>query len=125
MSALYRKILSCRHRRTNLGDIIQDYKLKRGLSPDIERLKGTIEKNFPEVEIQQTDRGYSISYGALSRMEVWIENKRLCVDTESNTDVSDTEVLDTNKKFRDFLHEATGYTAKQRRDMAKKEAQKG
>ena len=30
-------------------------------------------------------------------------------------------ILDTNKRFRDFLEEATGYTAKERLKMAKKE----
>jgi len=34
-------------------------------------------------------------------------------------------VLDTNKRFRNFLEKATGYTAKQRMQMAKKEAGRG
>jgi hypothetical protein len=33
--------------------------------------------------------------------------------------------LETNKRYRDFLEGATGYTAKQRLQMAKKEVSKG
>jgi hypothetical protein len=47
------------------------------------------------------------------------------VTTESEIGVSDAVALDTNKRFRNFLEKATGYTAKQRLQMAKKEATKG
>lgn len=45
------------------------------------------------------------------------------MDSESNKDVKDNVILDTNKRYRDFLEEATGYTAKERLKMAKKEVQ--
>ena len=56
-------------------------------------------------------------------MAVWIENKKLIVDSESNKEAKDDIILDTNKRYRDFLEEATGYTAKERLKMAKKAVQ--
>ncbi len=58
-------------------------------------------------------------------MNVWLDKKELCVETESDSGIKDDAViLDTNKRFRDFLEQATGYTAKKRLEMAKKEVQK-
>jgi len=56
-------------------------------------------------------------------LAVWIENKKLIVDSESNKEAKDDIILDTNKRYRDFLEEATGYTAKERLKMAKKAVQ--
>lgn len=64
-----------------------------------------------------------ISYSALSRIEAGIIDNKLSVDTMSNPNVTDEEILETNKRFRKFLNDATGYTSKQRRNMAKKEVQ--
>jgi hypothetical protein len=37
------------------------------------------------------------------------------VDTESDRSIEDDEViLDTNRRFRDYLQHVTGYTAKER-----------
>jgi hypothetical protein len=54
---------------------------------------------------------------------VWIDNKKLCVDSESEKSASDEQVLDTNKRYRTFLDEATGYSSKERLKMAKKAVQ--
>lgn len=64
-----------------------------------------------------------INYGAFNRLAVSIDNKKLRVDSESNKDAKEEQILDTNKRFRIFLEEATGYTAKERLKMAKKEVQ--
>ena len=66
-----------------------------------------------------------LSYGALKSIEVSIEGKKLVVNTESSDEVGDDLILDTNKRFRNFLEKATGYTAKQRLQQAKKEVSKG
>ncbi len=103
---------------------MQAYKLKRGYSPDIERIQSLLEQHFPS-EIKENNGKLVTSYGAISEMEVWIEDKKLLVDTVSDTDVSDENiVLDTNKKFRNFLNDATGYTAKERVKQAKKNVTK-
>jgi len=99
-----------------------DYKFKRGFRPDIERIRGVLKEEFPS-EIHEEDGKLQISYGALSKVEVWIEEKRLFVTTESNPDTREEVILDTNKRFRDFLEKATGYNAKQRVKQAKKDAQ--
>lgn len=81
-----------------------------------------MKEHFPEDCIEETSRGYALSFGAFERMEAWIEDKMFCVDTESNLNVEDDEILDTNKRFRDFLEDVTGYTAKQRVKKAKEAA---
>ena len=102
---------------------MQSYKLKRGYSPDLDRIYSVLEENFPEIE--RTDDRLVASYGAISKMQVWIENKKLVVDTVSDTDVTDENlILDTNKRFRQFLDDATGYSAKERVKQAKKEVTK-
>ncbi len=101
-----------------------DYPFKRGFKPDIERIRKVLEEEFP-CEIKDENGKLTITYGAMKSIAVWIDNKRLNVVTESATGASDDAVLDTNKRFRNFLEKATGYTAKQRLEMAKKEVSKG
>ncbi|MHC1686498.1 MAG: DUF5611 family protein [Methanothrix sp.] len=100
-----------------------DYPFKRGFKPDLERIEKVLAEEFP-VEIKRDGEKLLLSYGALNSIEVWIENKRLFVTTKSASGIADDVVLDTNKRYRDFLEGATGYTAKQRLQMAKKEVLK-
>lgn len=86
------------------------------------RIKEIIEKNFPVPLIEEEGK-LMISYGAMNSMEVWITDKKLCVNTTANPGASEEEILDTNKKFRFFLDQVTGYSSKQRVKMAKQEAQ--
>ncbi len=101
-----------------------DYPFKRGFKPDLERIRAILAEEFP-CEIRQDEGKLCISYGALKTVCVWIEGKRLNVTTESASGISDDVVLDTNKRYRNFLEKGTGYTAKQRLQMAKKEVSKG
>lgn len=96
-----------------------EYKLKRGSSPDINRIRKVLEEEFPG-RIEQQEGRLSISYGALKRIDVWVEAKQLKVTTESQPGVDDQITLDTNRRYRNFLEKATGYTAKQRLQMGKK-----
>lgn len=100
---------------------IQEYSFKRGFSQDAGRIKGIIEKNFP-AEIKEENDKYTLSFGAFKRLSVWLDGKKLCVYTESSKEVSNEIILDTNRRYRIFLEEATGYTAKERAAKAKKEA---
>jgi hypothetical protein len=102
--------------------IIQEYPFKRGFSQEMSRIKGLLMKNFP-AEIKEDAGKCTLSYGAFARLAVWIDNKKLCIDTESNREAKDDVILETNKHYRVFLEEATGYTAKERLKMAKKEVQ--
>jgi hypothetical protein len=101
--------------------LMQQYKLKRGFKPDIERIYTVMQESFP-TEISRDGKFLETAYGAMSSIKVWIENKMLCVETVSNKTVTnDNIVAQTNKAFRDFLFNATGYTAKERIKNAKKE----
>ncbi|MFA4935319.1 MAG: DUF5611 family protein [Candidatus Methanoperedens sp.] len=104
------------------GDIIQEYSFKRGFSPDAGRIRAELEKNFP-APIKEESGKCTINYGAFKQLTVWVNNKMLCVETESSKDVKDDIFLDTNKRYRVFLEEATGFTAKERLKKAKKEVQ--
>ncbi|WP_094228367.1 DUF5611 family protein [Methanolobus psychrotolerans] len=100
---------------------MQEYKLKRGFTPDMDRICECLKEIFPG-EIKKDGDKLIVSYGILSSLTVWIENKKLAVDTVSDTSVKDDAlILDSNKRFRDFLLAATGYTAKERLKQAKKE----
>ena len=101
-----------------------EYSFKRGFKPELDRIRSTLEEEFP-TEIREVGGRLLLSYGALKSIEVSIEGKKLFVTTESSDEVGDEMVLDTNKRFRNFLEKATGYTAKQRLQQAKKEASKG
>ncbi|MDR0768171.1 MAG: DUF5611 family protein [Methanosarcinales archaeon] len=105
---------------------MQEYKLKRGYTPDIERIRGLMKDYFGTgiygTEVKVEGGKLKTSYGALKEITVWIDNKKLCVDTVSdNSGVSDDIILDTNKRFRSFLDNGTGYTSKDRVKNAKKE----
>jgi hypothetical protein len=80
-------------------------------------------ENIFQVKIKEENEKYILSYGAFKCLNVWIDNKKLCVDSESQKSASDEEVLETNKLYRTFLDEATGYSSKERLKMAKKEVQ--
>jgi hypothetical protein len=105
------------------GGTIQEYSFKRGYNPDRARILIVLKDCFP-CTIMEDDEKFRLSYGAMKEMTVWVDDKRLFVDTKSNVDVNDDVILDTNKRFRDFLDKTTGYTTKQRRDIAKRESQK-
>ena len=81
-----------------------------------------LENNFP-ASISEEDGKFTLIYGAFKKLTIGIANKKLVVDSESNKDAKDQIIMDTNKRYRDFLEQATGYTAKERLKMAKKEVQ--
>jgi hypothetical protein len=101
-----------------------EYSFKRGFKPELDRIKSALEEEFP-TEIREEGGMLLLSYGALKSIEVSIAGRKLIVNTESSDEVGDEMILDTNKRFRNFLERATGYTAKQRLQQAKKEASKG
>ncbi len=101
-----------------------DYSFKRGFKPDMKIIRKALEEEFP-TEIIEEEGKLSFSFGALKSIQVSISGKKLSVITESESSAGDDLVLDTNKRFRNFLEKATGYNSKQRQQMAKKEASKG
>ena len=89
----------------------------------MDRIKEVLQDSF-QFPVTEEDGKFIVSYGALQRVEASIIDKKLRVDTTANPNVSDEEILETNRRFREFLNNATGYNSKQRRNMAKKEVQK-
>lgn len=103
-----------------MGENINEYNFKRGFKPENERIKNIMKETF-EIEPAEADGKIKVSYGAIKELKAWVQNKKLCVETQSDLSVKDEKlILDTNKRFRDFLEEATGYTAKERLKQAKK-----
>ncbi len=89
----------------------------------MDRIKEVLQDSF-QVPVTEEDGKLIVSYGALQRVEASIVDKKLLVDTTPNPNVPDEKILETNKRFRKFLDDATGYTAKQRVSKAKKEVGK-
>lgn len=103
-----------------MGERISEYNFKRGFRPEGERIRGVLEEVF-EVKPAESGGKMTVSYGAIKELKTWVQDKKLHVETSSDLSVKDEKlILDTNKRFRDFLEEATGYTAKERLKMAKK-----
>ncbi len=86
------------------------------------RIRELLAGNFP-AEIKEESGRLDINYGAFARLIVWIDNKKLCVETESARGIADDVILDTNKRYRVFLEGATGFSAKERLKKAKKDVQ--
>ena len=73
------------------------------------------QKGFKEGNI------YVVSFKAIKVMKLWIEDKKLYVETETDPNVPDDISIQTIKTYNKFLEELTGYTAKERARMMKKE----
>ena len=111
---------------------MQAYEVKRGMTKDLpERITAGFVEIF-EVQPVEKDGYYTISYGSMSRLEVVAgeKNKKVIVDTETNKEVlampdeeADKIILDTNKRFRQYLDLITGFTTKERVKRAKKAAE--
>jgi hypothetical protein len=71
---------------------------------------------------QEKEGRFEVSFGALERLSVWVcgGGKTLCVESVSRSDAPDAMILDTNRRFREYLERVTGYTARERVKMAKK-----
>lgn len=102
---------------------VQAYEFKRGFKKNArQRVIDALKECFG-TDVTPLDDEYVLSYGALKMMTVRIDDQ-LLVDTESRSDASDEVMADTNRRFRDFLERATGYTAKQRAKKAQDAAKR-
>ncbi len=64
---------------------------------------------------------FRITYGALKMLDASCgkEGKTLLINTVSDTGATDDVILDTNRRFRRYLDEVTGYSTKERVKKAK------
>ena len=111
---------------------MQEYEVKRGTTKDLQE---RIDAGFADIfatKPEMLNGHYTISYGSMSRLEVWPgeKNKSVFVDTETDKAVlslpdaeADAIILDTNKRFRQFLDMVTCFTTKERVKRAKKAAE--
>lgn len=101
---------------------MQEYPIKRThVKAFPENLAGKIREIF-EVDPTENDGRYRISFGALEYMDVGMgkTGKTLLIETKSKTGIEDENViLDTNRRFRKYLDEVTGYSTKERVKKAK------
>jgi hypothetical protein len=101
---------------------MQEYPIKRThVKAFPENITKKLEEHF-EILPNEVDGFYQITYGALASMRVKMgeSGKSLLVETASRTDIENEEViLDTNRRFRRYLDEVTGYSTKDRVKKAK------
>jgi len=100
---------------------MQEYPIKRGLTKDLEARAVAELKNCFGRDAEKTDKGYRVSFGALKRLDVTVgsDSKSVIIDTESDMNVTDEVIIDTNKRFRRFLDAVTGFSTKERVKRAK------
>jgi len=104
---------------------MQEYPIKRGLTKDLEtRIVAELKVCF-NVEPEKTANGYRIKSGALKRLDVTAGagGKSVIIDTESDMSVNDDVIIDTNKRFRNYLNAITGFSTKERAKRAKSPAE--
>ena len=100
---------------------MQEYTIKRGFTKVLAtNMVDKLTEHFGCEPVQDGDI-YRISYGALEHLEVslGLEGKTLRVSTVSKQGSDDDIILDTNRRFRKYLEEVTGYTAKERAKKVK------
>ena len=112
---------------------MHEYDVKRGKTADLEERITSGFKDIFEIEPEIKDGHYCASYGSIKRLEVWCgeKNKTVIIDTETDNAVlslpdeeADKIILDTNKKFRQYLDLVTCFTTKERVKRSKKAVQK-
>ena len=113
---------------------MQEYPIKRGYTKEFAtRMVDGLAEFFGETAEENEDH-YLITYGSFKRFEVYTgeKGKTLIVDSDSDMSVFDRFseeeaneiVLDTNRRFRQYLEYVTGYNTKERKKNAEKAAKK-
>jgi len=100
---------------------MQEYPVKRGLTKDLTTRIGAELRNCFGVEPVQSGTLFRISFGALKRLDVkaGAGGKTVIIDTESDMNVADDVIMDTNRRFRRYLDAVTGFSTKERVKRAK------
>ncbi len=98
---------------------MREYRFKRGFKPTEERLEQLLNKYFGGFE-RDGDFYVVKNFGGIEELRLKLENKRLYAESKTRK-VDDETALKTIRTYNDFLEELTGYTAKERQKMLKKE----
>ncbi len=100
------------------------YDVKRGHFENIEgdKLKKLLQETFGDVS-EEGDKLIVEDEGAISSLTIWTEGRTgLWVDIKMNPDVDNDTASETISMWNNFLEQATGFTAKERKKRAKKKA---
>jgi hypothetical protein len=100
---------------------LRRYKFKRGFKPTKERLEEKIAFHFGGFEVRGD--AYIVRFGAIEELRLWLEGNFLCAESKTNPNVDSKTATKTLKAYNQFLEELTGYTAKERQKMLKKEVE--
>ncbi len=100
---------------------MREYKFKRGFEPSTERLERLIKKYFGSFE-KEGDT-YLVRFGAIKELRLSIRDKKLYAESKTNPNVPDEIAVKTIKTYNMFIEELTGYSAKERAKMMKKEVE--
>jgi hypothetical protein len=100
---------------------MQEYPVKRGLTKDLGARIAAELKDCFGAEPAESGGTYRISSGALKRLDVRVGTggRSVIIDTESDLNVTDEVILDTNRRFRKYLNAITGFSTKERVKRAK------
>ncbi len=101
------------------------YELRRGHAKNLEgdKLRAIAADAFGSA----TEEGGKVvvTFGAIEKMTVWTDGKKLFVDMVMTSGVPDAIASDTIGRNNRFLEAATGYTAKERSKRAQQAAKDG
>jgi len=106
---------------TIITRVMRKYRFKRGYKATPERLEEMIVKYFGNFE--KDGDVYVIRYKAIEELRLWFDGKFLCAESKTNPRVDDRVAIETLRTYNKFLEELTGYTAKERQKMMKKEVE--
>lgn len=100
---------------------MREYKIKKGYEATSERLEELLRKHFGNFSFEN---GYYVvrNFGGIEELKAKIEKKSLLIETKTRVIDNETSVK-TLKAYNSFLEEFTGYTAKERQKMLKKEVE--
>ena len=102
---------------------MREYRFKRGYKASEERLAELLKKHFGRY---WKDGNFYVvrNFGAIEELRLKIEGGKLYASTKTRM-VDDDVAATTIKTYNRFLEELTGYTAKERQKMLKKEVEGG
>lgn len=100
---------------------MREYKIKKGYEASSSRLEELLRKYFGSISFEN---GYYIvrNFGGIEELKAKLEKKTLLVETKTKL-VDDEASIKTIKTYNAFLEEFTGYSAKERQKMLKKEVE--
>ncbi|NHW24206.1 MAG: DUF5611 family protein [Archaeoglobales archaeon] len=100
---------------------MREYKIKKGYEASNSRLEEILRKYFGNFSFE-SDYYVVRNFGGIEELRAKVERRILLVETKTKL-VDDETALKTLKTYNGFLEEFTGYSAKERQKMLKKEVE--